>query len=84
MPPGWYVARREPDYRAVTDTLATVPAQQIATTLPLINWTVLATLAIGSFAVVAVARLVTPATKGFLAFTASCAAGRSDGCSCIR
>jgi hypothetical protein len=52
-----------------------VPAQQIATTLPLINWTVLAALAIGSFAVVAVARLVTPATKGFLSFTAACAAG---------
>jgi hypothetical protein len=66
---------RDPDYRPVTDTLASVPAQQIATTLPLINWTVLVTLAIGSFAVVAAARLLTPATKGFLAFTASCAAG---------
>jgi hypothetical protein len=52
-----------------------VPAQQIATTLPLINWTVLAGLAIGSFAVVVLARLITPATKGFLAFTALCAAG---------
>jgi hypothetical protein len=71
---GCFVARRDPDYRPVTDTLATVPAQQIATTLPLINWTVLAALAIGSFAVVVAARLVTPATKGFLAFTASCAA----------
>jgi len=52
-----------------------VPAQQIATTLPLINWTVLVGLAVGSFIVVALARLVTPATKGFLAFTAACAAG---------
>ncbi len=52
-----------------------MPAQQIATTLPLINWTVLAALAIGSFAVVAAARLFTPATKGFLSFTAACAAG---------
>ena len=59
----------------VTDTLAGVPAQQIATTLPLINWTVLAALAVGSFAVVAAARLFTPATKGFLSFTAACAAG---------
>ena len=52
-----------------------MPAQQIATTLPLINWTVLAALAVGSFAVVAAARLLTPATKGFLSFTAACAAG---------
>jgi len=60
---------------AVADTLASVPAQQIASTLPLINWTVLAALAIGSFAVVVAARLLTPATKGFLSFTAACAAG---------
>src|SRR5215207_1842255 len=60
---------------AVADTLASVPAQQIASTLPLINWTVLAALAVGSFAVVAAARLFTPATKGFLSFTAACAAG---------
>ena len=52
-----------------------MPAQQIATTLPLINWTVLTGLAIGSFAVVVLARLLTPATKGFLAFTSFCAAG---------
>jgi hypothetical protein len=32
-------------------------------------------LAVGSFVVVVLARLVTPATKGFLAFTAACAAG---------
>jgi hypothetical protein len=52
-----------------------VPAQQIASTLPLINWTVLTGLAVGSFVVVVLARLATPATKGFLAFTAACAAG---------
>ncbi len=50
-------------------------AQQIANNLALINWTVLVALAIGSFAVVVFARLRTPATKGFLAFTAACAAG---------
>ena len=52
-----------------------MPAQQIATNLALINWTVLVGLAVGSFVVVALARLVTPATKGFLAFTAACAVG---------
>jgi hypothetical protein len=52
-----------------------VPAQQIASNLALINWTVLTGLAVGSFAVVVLARLLTPATKGFLAFTACCAAG---------
>jgi hypothetical protein len=50
-------------------------SEQIASTLSLINWTVLVTLAIGSFAVVVFARLRTPATKGFLAFTAACAVG---------
>ncbi|HEX5828573.1 MAG TPA: hypothetical protein VFY23_13695 [Candidatus Limnocylindrales bacterium] len=52
-----------------------MPAQQIATTLPLINWTLLVGLGVGSFAVVTLARLLTPATKGFLGFTALCAAG---------
>ena len=50
-------------------------ASQIAANLALINWTVLAGLAVGSFAVVLVARLRTPATRGFLAFTAFSAAG---------
>src|SRR4051812_31417583 len=50
-------------------------AQQIANNLALINWTVLVALAIGSFAVVVFARLRTPATKGFLTFTAACAVG---------
>jgi hypothetical protein len=52
-----------------------VPAEQIATNLALINWTLLTGLAVGSFAVVVLARLATPATKGYLAFTALCAAG---------
>ena len=52
-----------------------MPAEQIATNLALINWTLLTGLAVGSFAVVVLARLATPATKGYLAFTAACAAG---------
>jgi hypothetical protein len=52
-----------------------VLASQIASNLALINWTVVAGLGVGSFAVVLLARLRTPATKGFLAFTAFCAAG---------
>lgn len=52
-----------------------MPAEQIASNLALINWTVLSALAVGSFAVVVLARLATAATKGFLAFTAFSAAG---------
>jgi hypothetical protein len=52
-----------------------VPSEQIASNLALINWTVLAGLAVGSFLVVVYARLRTAATKGFLAFTALAAAG---------
>jgi hypothetical protein len=52
-----------------------VASQQIAANLSLINWTVLVALAIGSFGVVVFARLRTPATKGFLAFTAACSIG---------
>ncbi|MEO5965422.1 MAG: hypothetical protein ABIR11_08155 [Candidatus Limnocylindrales bacterium] len=51
-----------------------MPSQQIASNLAQINWTVLAGLGVGSFAVVVLARLLTPATKGFLAFTAFCSA----------
>lgn len=51
-----------------------MPAEQIAQNLALINWTVLAGLAVGSFAVVVFARLRTEATRGYLAFTAGCAA----------
>ncbi len=50
-------------------------ASQIASNLALINWTVLAGLGVGSFAVVVLVRLRAPATKGYLAFTAFCAAG---------
>lgn len=52
-----------------------MPAEQIASNLALINWTVLVGLAVGSFAAVVVTRLRTPATKGFLAFTAFAASG---------
>ena len=52
-----------------------MPAAQIASNLALVNWTVLTGLAVGSFAVVVLARLLTQATKGFLAFTAFCAFG---------
>jgi len=50
-----------------------VPAEQIASNLALINWTVLTSLAIGTFAVVVLARLRTPVTRGYLVFTALCA-----------
>lgn len=50
-------------------------ASQIASNLSLINWTVLAGLAVGSFAFVLLTRLRTPVTRGYLAFTAFCAAG---------
>jgi hypothetical protein len=51
-----------------------VAAEQIAANLAFINWTVLTGLAVGSFAAVMLARLRTAATKGFLGFTAFCAA----------
>jgi hypothetical protein len=50
-----------------------VPAERIAENLAFINWTLLTSLAIGSFGAVVVARLRTDATRGFLAFTAACA-----------
>jgi hypothetical protein len=50
-----------------------VPAEQIAENLAYINWTVLTGLAFGSFAVVALARFRTDATRGFLRFTTVCA-----------
>ena len=48
-------------------------ARQIAENLDYINWTVLVGLALGAFAVVVLARLRTPATRGYLAFTSACA-----------
>jgi hypothetical protein len=52
-----------------------MPAEQIARNLAFINWTLLAGLAVGAFAAVALLRLRTEATKGYLGFTALCAAG---------
>jgi len=51
-----------------------VPAERIAENLAFINWTVLTGLAFGSFVAVVVAGVRTEATRGFLAFTAACAA----------
>jgi len=51
-----------------------VAAEQIARNLAFVNWTVLAGLAIGSVASVALLRLRSEATKGYLGFTALCAA----------
>jgi hypothetical protein len=50
-----------------------VPAERIAENLAYINWTVLTSLALGSFGAVVLARMRTEATRGFLAFTAACA-----------
>jgi hypothetical protein len=51
-----------------------VPAEQIARNLAFINWTLLAGLAVGAFGAVALLRLRTEATTGFLGFTALSAA----------
>ncbi len=51
-----------------------MPAAQIARNLAFVNWTVLTTLAVGAFAAVVLLRLRTDATKGYLGFTACCAA----------
>ena len=51
-----------------------MPAEQIARNLAFVNWTVLASLAVGAFGTVVLLRLRTDATKGFLGFTALCAA----------
>ena len=50
-----------------------MPAERIAENLAYINWTVLTSLAVGSFGAVVLARLRTDATRGFVAFTAACA-----------
>ncbi len=49
-------------------------AEQIARNLAFINWTLLATLAVGMFGAVALLRLRSEATKGFLGFVAISAA----------
>ena len=51
-----------------------MPAEQIARNLAFVNWTLLAALAVGSFGAVVLLRLRTEATKGYLGFTALCAA----------
>ena len=51
-----------------------MPAQQIAQNLAYINWTVLVGLGLGSFVAVVVARERAGAPRGYLAFTALCAA----------
>ncbi len=51
-----------------------MPSPTIALALGYINWTVLCSLAMGSFGMVVVLRLTTDATRGFLGFTAGCAA----------
>ena len=51
-----------------------MPAEQIASNLAFVNWTVLVSLAAGSLAAVVLLRRRTTATRGYLAFTAGCAA----------
>ena len=48
-------------------------AQEIGLNLAYINWTVLVALSVGAFAAAVLLRLRTPATKGFLGFTATAA-----------
>ena len=50
-----------------------MPAERIAENLAFINWTVLTSLALGSFGAVVLGRLRTGATRGYLGFTAFCA-----------
>ncbi len=51
-----------------------MPAEQIARNLAFVNWTVLTGLAVGTLGAVVLLRLGTEATKGYLGFTAFCAA----------
>jgi hypothetical protein len=51
-----------------------VAARAIGESLAYINWTILAALAAGSFGAVVLLHLRTEATRGFLGFTAACAA----------
>lgn len=50
-----------------------MPAERIAENLAFINWTVVTSLAVGSFAAVVLGRLRTDATRGYLGFTTFCA-----------
>lgn len=51
-----------------------MPAEQIASNLAFVNWTVLVCLAVGSLLAVVLLRRRTTATRGYLAFVAACAA----------
>ena len=51
-----------------------MPAERIGESLAYINWTVLTALSVGSFGAVALGRLRTEATRGYLAFTGFAAA----------
>ena len=57
----------------VRDYTRAVPAQQIASNLAYINWTVLTGLAVGAYAIALLARWRTSATPGFVRFTTICA-----------
>ncbi len=50
-----------------------MPAEQIASNLAFVNWTVLASLAVGCLGAVVLLRRRTSATRGYLAFAAACA-----------
>ncbi len=51
-----------------------MPSQAIGQNLAFVNWSMLTALALGCFGVVVLGRLRTGATRGFLGFTAFCAA----------
>ena len=51
-----------------------MPVERLGESLALINWTVLTTLAVGTFLAVVAGRFLTAATRGYLAFTAISAA----------
>jgi len=51
-----------------------MPAEQVARNLAFVNWTLLSSVAVGSFAAVALLRLRSDPTRGYLGFTALCAA----------
>ena len=55
------------------DYTRAVPAQQIASNLAYINWTVLTGLAVGAYAIAQLARWRTSATPGFVRFVTICA-----------
>ena len=72
MPPAGFLVRLilSPEARRYTRA---VPAQQIASNLAFINWTVLTGLALGAYGVALLTRWRTAATPGFVRFTTICA-----------